>query len=297
MGKVGGKGEVSTQLLTKIANFLAAGLYDSSYDMGIRVVLVDEDGDYLTSSGGGGAGGGASTYSTAQGDFTVAVSPGTSAFTVSANRFPTTITADHIVSGGFCKITLASTGKTEDCDLSSVSVTGTTGGAIVTLADQEVFATGDTIHLKMEGPLKHDDASQDLQKVSVYNAPYAHRTDPENWSMTDVTGLQRQIIYMDTFKSFNFQYVYSQTGSQTGTMKTYRSNVAGADTSSLTNWVDCSTDVLGTASIEMAGTGTTEDFVESTGPTSPLKYMLEIDITAAGTGVDVASDVYIRKFY
>jgi hypothetical protein len=262
---------------------------------GNRVILVDADGNIVTSlGGGGGGGGGKSTYSTAQGDITAVVVPGTKTFAITLGRFPTVISEDHIISANFCKVQDATTGLISDVSLSPVSVSGN----VVTVTDQiNNFATGDTIILKLEGPLKQDDAALDVQKVIVYNADYAHRTDPENWSLTDVTGLQRRIIDMDTYKYFNFQYVYSQTGSQTGTMKVYKSNVPSADITSLTNWVEDSTGVLGAGSIVFAGTGTSENFIEVTGPTSPLKYMLEIDVTAAGTGVDVASDVYIRKFY
>jgi hypothetical protein len=288
---IGNKAEISPRLLTRIADFISASLYGGE-TTAIRVVLTDEDGDYLASSGGGGAGGGASTYSTAQEDMTVAVNPGTSTFTISPTRFPVTIEPDHIISGGFCKVKLASTGNTEDCDLTNVDVSGT----VVTLADQAVFATGDQIFLKLEGPLKHDDPNQDAEKSIVYNPDYAHYTDPENWSLTDVTGIQRTVVNMSSFRHMNFQYSYSQTGAQTATMKAYKSNVASADTTTLTNWIDCSTGLLGSATIVLASTGSFEGYGQ-TGPVSPLKYMLEIDITAAGTGVDMASDVYIRKFY
>ena len=291
MGKVGGKGEVSTQLLTRLANFLAAGTYGDE-TTGVRVIITDESGSYLTSLGGGGAGGGSIIYSNAAGDFNITANPGTETLTVSG--LPFTLEAINIIGGSIEKIDASD--DVSSLDLGNVSVTGVTGGSIISLSQESNFATGDNVYAMFVGPDKGYDRSQDLDKVNVYNQPQYHYTDPENWSLTDVTGLQRTIISMDTYKYWNFQYSYSQTGSQTGTMKVYYSNVASADTSSLTNWIDSSTGVLGAGSIEMAGTGTTEGFKE-VGPTSPIKYMLEIDITAAGTGIDVASDVYIRKFY
>lgn len=174
----------------------------------------------------------------------------------------------------------------------------TYSGGVVTISGAGTpFATGDTYEVGLNATPIGADLGQDTYKVNVRNSVQAHFADPENWSFTDVTGLQRHIVYMDSYQRWNFQYAYSQTGAQTGTMKTYKSNVNSADTSSLTNWIDCSTGVLGVVSVVMSGTGTTEDFVDVTGPTTPVKYMLEIDVTAAGTGIDVASDAYIRKYY
>ena len=258
---------------------------------GNRVILVDAGGDVITSLGGGGAGGGSIVYTNAAYDFTATPTPGASTILVAG--LPYTLEDINVVAGSIKRVRA---GAVTDVDISSVTVTGGSSIGLIVLTNQPVFATGDSVYVTLIGPDKGYDQAQDSLKNLIGNTDYAHYTDPEPWSFTDVTGKQRQIINMDTFKYWNFQYAYSQTGAQTGTMKAYKSNVASADTSSLTNWVNDSTGVLGAGTIEMTGTGTSEGFKE-VGPTSPLKYMLEIDVTAAGAGVDVASDVYIRKFY
>lgn len=125
----------------------------------------------------------------------------------------------------------------------------------------------------------------------------ANHVVSENWVLTNVTGLQRRVVEMNTYKYINFQHVYYQLGSQTGTMKVYKSNHPGANAVSLTNWIDDSTGILGAGSVVVSATGTTQAFYEPTGPKSPMKYLLELNITASGTGVNVLSTVYIRKFY
>ena len=277
--------EVKTLFMKALKNAYTGG-------DGNRVILVDEDGDIVTSLGGGGsAGGGSIVYTNASYDFVATPTPG--ANTILIEGLPYTLETIHVVGGSIKRIRA---GVVSDVVKTTVTVTGGSPTGLIGLTDQEVFATGDSVYMALIGPDKWYDRNQDVAKFIMNNPDYAHYIDSENWALTDVTGLQRHIINMDSYKYWNFQYSYSQTGTQTGTMKVYYSNVASADVSSLTDWVDGSTGALGAGTIEMVGTGTNEGFKE-VGPTSPLKYMLEIDITAAGTGIDVASDIYIRKFY
>ena len=116
-------------------------------------------------------GGGASTYSTAQGDFTATITDATKNITVTG--LPFTLEAEHVVAGSIKKIT--STGVVTIVDTDTVSVAGT----VITLAEADDFATGDTVVVSLTGPDKAYDEVVDSNIVTVLNPGYAHYTSVE----------------------------------------------------------------------------------------------------------------------
>lgn len=177
------------------------------------------------------------------------------------------------------------------------------GGTLTIVGAGTPFLATDAYEVGINAlPIALDDV-MNVYNVMMRNPVYAHYVDVENWALTDVTGIQRRIVYVNTYPSWCMQAEANQTGGQTGTLKAYKSNVASASTSSLTNWVDDSTGILGAGSIVFGGTGAFQQWGENNGPASspgpkgPLKYMIELDFTAAGAGVDMAYNIYIRKFY
>lgn len=176
------------------------------------------------------------------------------------------------------------------------------GGVLTIVGAGTPFLDTDAYEVGINAlPIALDDV-MNVYNVMVRNSIYDHVVDVENWAITDTTGIQRKIVYVDTYPSWCMQAEANQTGDQTGTLKAYKSNVASADTSSLTNWVDDSTGILGAGSVVFGGSGAFQQWGENNGPAAspgpkgPLKYMIELDFTAAAA-VDMAYNIYIRKFY
>lgn len=137
-----------------------------------QVMLIDSDGDEITSFGGSGAGGGDTVYSNASGDFVATTTDDTKNITITG--LPFTLEDIH-VAGGFIK-KISSAGVVTDLSLSNVEV----AGGVITLDDIDDFATGDTVLVAIVGPDKAYDVDLDNRLVSVQNPDYAHYTDVEH---------------------------------------------------------------------------------------------------------------------
>jgi len=137
-----------------------------------QVMLIDSDGDEITSFGGAGAGGGNNTYSNANGDFVATVTSATKNITITG--LPFTLEDIHVAGGFIKKIT--STGAVTDLELSNVEV----AAGVITLDDIDDFEAGDTVLVTLIGPDKAYDVDIDNQLVSVQNPNYAHYTDVEH---------------------------------------------------------------------------------------------------------------------
>jgi len=294
------------QTKTALRKFIESGALGGA---GVRVLLVDAQGDVVTSlGGGGGGGGGMSTYSTAQGDITTAIVPGSRTFNITPLRFPVTISEDHIISGSFCKRqTLGNI--VSDIDLEELSVAGN----LVTLGENnEVFATGDAVYLKLEGPPKHDDADLDTEKVSVEDPDYGHMTDSEhldddNIGATGATATyERSLISGVSFihNSCTYLLTADDTGN-TVTLKVYGCNNPGISLPAATVPIvtadgipNISEALLGSsAGIEVNGTSVCDYFVADEALQFDNFVIERKYLTVTAGVVGNAADLFIRKYY
>jgi len=153
-----------------------------------EVILVDENGNIVVSLGGGGAaGGGSNSYSDLGGDFTTTANTGTKTFDVIGAPF--VVEAGNVAMGSAIKI--SSTGGVFDIELTAVTITGTTGGYVVTVADEDAnFATTDTIHANIIGPERAYDIPLDGTKTLPQITPQGHYIDPVDLisAAQDLTG-------------------------------------------------------------------------------------------------------------
>ena len=137
------------------------------------VQVANSDGEVIDPATGAAAatGGGSSTYSTAQGDFTATPTVGTTNITVAG--LPFILEAKHVVNGSIKKIDSSGVVTTVDSDTVSVS------GSVITLAEADDFATGDSVVVSLTGPDKAYDVSSDSVQSFVVNPEYEHYTSVE----------------------------------------------------------------------------------------------------------------------
>jgi len=143
-----------------------------------EVALVDENGNIIVSLGGGGAGGGGSNiYSNLGGDFTTTANTGTKTFDIIGASFP--VVTGSVAMGSAKRV--SSTGGVFSIELTAVEIASTTGGVVVTVADQDAnFATTDTIYANIQGPERAYDIPLDGTKTLEQNTDPGHYIDPVN---------------------------------------------------------------------------------------------------------------------
>lgn len=165
LGAVGVLGEV--QLVNAAGTGVGTGAFPLS------VILVDAGGEPIASLGGG-IGSGNNVYSNASGDFTTEALTGTKDFNVIGPSF--VVEAANVALGSVKKI--SGTAST-DVELTSISVTGTTGGYVITVSDEDAnFIGTDVIAANIVGPWRSYDTDLDIDKVVDQAHPYAHFIDP-----------------------------------------------------------------------------------------------------------------------
>jgi len=208
--------------------------------------LADSDGAVIDPSTGASAatGGGTSTYSTAQGDFTATPTVGTTNITVTG--LPFTLTAENVANGVIKRI--ASDGTVTVVDTSNIVVSG----GVITLANADVFATGDTVAVSITGEDKAYDEALDAGIVTVINPNYAHWTSVEHLvseSNLGITGTcstggaaSATVLQDDTngtaFTNANVAVgflAYSETTDETAIVASVDSTIL-ATTAAITNW-------------------------------------------------------------
>lgn len=146
------------------------------------ISTTDSEGDPLNLGSSGGAGGGASVYSTAQGDFTIAVTDGAKTATVTG--LPFSLTDDSVFMGSAKIITAL--GDSKDIPITNVTVSGN----VITFGDlEDNFTATDTVVLSLVGPDKAYDSNLDSNKTIVQNTTPYHYTDSENLVTTSNIGV------------------------------------------------------------------------------------------------------------
>ena len=293
---------VSPQIKTLLQKYL-----DNAYTGGDgnRVILVDADGEVLTSlGGGGGAGGGSIVYSNAAGDFTA--TPNNGAKTITITGLPFTLSALHVVGGSMTKLSVT-TGLKTPLYPDSIVV----AGGVITLTGVDDFVTGDVVYMTLIGPDKWYDLDKDVAKFELENPDYSHYNDPEhldddNLGATGMTGTyERDIIPGSSYNhmSATFLLTADDTGN-TVTMKIYASNDPDITLPAATVAIvasdgipDISTMVLGTGSISVNG-GSTGGYFVIDEDTQFENYVIErLYVTATAGTVGNAADIFIKKYY
>lgn len=135
------------------------------------VVLTNIQSGGSTTSSGGAGGGGNNTWSNAQGDFTAAVTTGTTNITLTG--LPFTLEDDHVAFGSIKKID--SSGNISSLDTSNATVSG----SVITLGNESNFSAGDTVVVSLFGPDKAYDGALDAGLTYVTNPEYNHYTSVE----------------------------------------------------------------------------------------------------------------------
>jgi len=136
------------------------------------VQLYNAAGEIIETFGGGGAGGGGNnTWSNAQGDFTATTTDATTNITLAG--LPFTLNWKHVALGSISKKTSAGVVSTLDKDNISVS------GNVITISDEDDFASGDEVFVSLFGPDKAYDGALDSGLQTVLNPEYSHYTSVE----------------------------------------------------------------------------------------------------------------------
>lgn len=138
------------------------------------VQIADSEGVLTDGGGGGGSsvGGGNNTYSNANGDFIATITNATKNITITG--LPFTLENIHVANGSVKKIAVT-TNDVSTLRLSNIAVSG----GVITLADEDNFATGDVVVVTLVGPDKAYDKTLDDNKVVVQNPQYGHYTSVE----------------------------------------------------------------------------------------------------------------------
>ena len=237
--------------------------------------------------GGGGTGGGNNTWSNAQGDFTATVTAGTKNITIAGLSWtPDDI---NVVAGQIKKV--GSTGDVEDLRLSNVTVSG----GVITLGDEDDFASGDSVLVTLVGPDKGYDQSGDQQLNFVTNQDSEKWTSPEHLVdiSTQAADTLRYVIPMEGFKDLSAHWKFSNSDAgDTITMTLWATNNADADDSADDDWVDVTADYL---SKTLTVTNGTIEFAEVLENLFFLKVMVKLVVASTSTADTNAADIYIKK--
>ena len=258
---------------------------------GNRIIIVDEDGNPVTSlgGGGGGAGGGSIVYTNAAFDFTA--TPGPGARTITITGLPYTLEAKHVIGGSIKRKTVA--GAITDVKTTNVLVSG----GVVTLSDaDDTFATGDELYMTLIGPDKWYDQPQDAAKVIVENR--LHYTDIEH--IVDASdGTAAYPYYSAPIPAAGYKFaMFHFTGSSAVAGVAFRIYVTGnpnaaipadGDAAPSLDWDDASIDIMGVTGTTLDGESDTF-FVD--GPSMPHQYIVQY---TPDTGTN-ETDIFIRKY-
>jgi len=235
--------------------------------------------------GGGGAGGGNNTWSVAQGDFTAEPTVGTKNITI--NGLSWTFSVVNVIEGVIKRANSA--GDIDELKLSNVSV----AGKVITLGDEDDFASGDIISVTLVGPDKAYNEGTDAAISEVSNPDSAKWTSPEH--LVDLSAQAADTLFyvipIEGYKDVGFHWKFTNSNAgDTITMTLWGTNNADADDSADTDWVDISGDEL---SKTLTVTNGTVEFIEMVRDLAYLKLMVKlVVISAAATN---AVDIYIKK--
>lgn len=237
--------------------------------------------------GGASAGGGASVWSTKQGDFSAVITDSTKNITVTG--LPWTLEAQNVA----IVEKWDSSGDKSTLKLSNVVVSG----GVITLGDEDDFATGDVVAVTLIGPDKAYDEGGDQGMVFVTNQ------DSEKWtSVEHLVELSGQgsvdniyVIPFDGFRkiSIHAQLATTNVGDST-TLSVWASNNPDAGDSGITDWVDVSSLFPNISATANNTTVNHIDFVDTA--IIPQKLMVRIEMSTGGSNTNTA-DVYIKKSF
>jgi hypothetical protein len=233
--------------------------------------------------GGASAGGGASVWSTKQGHFTAVITASTKNITVTG--LPWTLEAQNVA----IVEKFDSAGDKSTLKLTNVVVSG----GVITLGDEDDFASGDVVSVTLIGPDKAYDEGGDQGLTFVTNPDSEKWTSPEH--LVDISaqaaGTLRYVIPMEGFKDLSMHWKFSNSNAgDTVTMTLWATNNADADDSADTDWVDVSGDYL---SKTLTVTNGTIEFAEVLDNLFFLKAMVKLVV--ASVGDTNAADIYIKK--
>lgn len=203
--------------------------------------------------GGGGAGGGNNTYSTEQGDFTAAVTNGTTNIVLSVDTVGgSAITAANFANG-VLKVWDASTEQMVKITLDDFTWTAATKTlALANCTGVFTFATGDLVSLTLIGPDKVRDAATDTQKTSLIrdiSDQYVNETLIDSTNVAAATNYYPSAsgVSMDGYSSISIQGMTS--GGVTTTIEATNDDASSPDWVDITkSFIDMITAVAGGAS-------------------------------------------------
>lgn len=265
-----------------------------------EMVLVDEEGNVVVSLGGGGVGGGSNVYSNLGGDFDTSANTGTNTFDILGPPF--VVEAGHVACGSVKRMDAA--GDTTDVELTSVVVTGTTGGYVVAVADEDdVFVGTDIINAFIIGPERAYDIPLDSGKDIVQNPEWSHYTDIVTLlDITNSTVTGTQFLYIDGAGWRNWLwhlYAYDATMISTRMWATLDEDdvapAAGGSITGSSSWYNITDDLWGTDTGILTG-ATVGNPIKKLKPIDttymPDAFLFEYDFTTTGPN---ALQLYLRK--
>jgi len=263
-----------------------------------EVVLVDEDGNVVVSLGGGGVGGGSNVYSNLGGDFDTSANTGTRTFDILGPPF--VVEAGHVACGSVKRMDAA--GNATDVELTSVVVTGTTGGYVVTVADEDdIFIGTDVINAFIIGPERAYDIPLDAEKDIVQNPEWSHYTDII--TLLDITNSAvtgTQFLYIDGAGYRNWMwhlYAYDEliTTRLWATLdEDDVAPVAGSSITASSSWFNITNDYFGSDALTgtTLGGGSINVLKPLGSDYMPDAFLFEYDFTTTGPN---ALQLYLRK--
>jgi len=146
-----------------------------------EAVLINSDGEEVTSLGGGSSGGGDTTYSNEQNDFTASITDSTYNVVLSTDSVGGTTISEKNFLNGSLKVYQASSEENIDIALDDfVWTVGTKTLDVTNCTGAFEFATGDLVSLSLTGPKKSYDINQDVDKTNVENPIWDRYTSPES---------------------------------------------------------------------------------------------------------------------
>lgn len=257
------------------------------------VQLYNSDGDPIDSLGSSGAGGGSIVYTNASGDFTAVANDGTKTITITG--LPFTLEDINVVAGSIKKIAADGTVSTVDSD----SVTVAAG--VITLLDADDFVATDTVSVTLVGPDKAYDRSLDTSKNTVQNPEWAKYTDVEHIVDTDTLSTDQEHyspeIFMDGYRFAALQFTANasiDTGVNFRIFATLNSSAATpADEAAVSaDWVDTSSEILGSAPLNLGAAATESGIYFIDTETMPYKFIVQYTPTD-GTNT---CDIFLRRY-
>lgn len=241
----------------------------------------------LSLGGGGAGGGGNNTWSNTQKNFTATPTVGANTITIAG--LPFTLEDGQVALGSIKKID--STGDVQNLQLTNVTVSGN----VITLGDEDNFATGDTVEVVLFGEDKAYDQAIDGQLSYVLNQDSEKWTSPEH--LVDLSAQAaatlRYVIPMEGYKDLSMHWKFSNSDAgDTVTMTLWATNNSAADDSADTDWVDVTSDFL---SKTLTVTNGTIEFAEVLKELFFMKVMVKLVIASTSTADTNAVDIYIKK--